>query len=526
MANLGIKVEDVLKKFYEVQPDGRIKGLYAIREKGQPEGKLLWYVFGSNNATYHSSGNDCVIRDINQSNSGYLGRLKAAFEKARQEERKIFWLVLVYGDGIGLPPSGYDWMASVELRVNLDRITASLSMRNYPVGKGRPGYFGPGCVRIDQDRYFSTTFISCKDETGEFTSQYMDPYFRIYDNRPYHDIVEVVVEVEEEAWEQDTDTEGSPAEAVPRLTGAENILLYGVPGAGKSHLIKAKYCDDAAYMERVVFHPEYTYSDFVGQILPQVEKVQGEETEERLRYRFTPGPFTRVLQKAWKDPGHYYYLVIEELNRGNAPAIFGEMFQLLDRKREEEDYPEEELGESTYGISSYDVAGEVYGDGTRQVRILSNLYVLATMNTADQNVFTMDTAFQRRWAMKPVRNDIAGARHADSRIEGSEVTWLAFASVINDLVLDANEQMISSEDKRLGAYFASPGELSVDRFPGKVLKYLWDDAFKMDRDILFGSRYKSLEDVITAYEEAPGDRLEAVLAEQVYRKMYSFRRGQ
>ena len=127
--------------------------------------------------------------------------------------------------------------------------------------------------------------------------------------------------------------------------------------------------------------------------------------------------------------------------------------------------------------------------------------------------------------MKPVRNDIAGARHADSRIEGSEVTWLAFASVINDLVLDANEQMISSEDKRLGAYFASPGELSVDRFPGKVLKYLWDDAFKMDRDILFGSRYKSLEDVITAYEEAPGDRLEAVLAEQVYRKMCSYRRG-
>ena len=125
-------------------------------------------------------------------------------------------------------------------------------------------------------------------------------------------------------------------ESVKRKTGAENILLYGVPGAGKSHEIKTKYCDDEKYMERVVFHPDYTYSDFVGQILPRVEKDK--DGNDKLKYVFTPGPFTKLLKNAQNDPGNYYYLVIEELNRGNAPAIFGEVFQLLDRK-DEEDFP-------------------------------------------------------------------------------------------------------------------------------------------------------------------------------------------
>lgn len=189
MANYGIKVETVLGKFYDVRQDETIKGLYEVRKKENPEEDIMWYFFSSNNATYHSSGNDCVVRDINQSNSGYLKRLKAAFEKAKRQDKKIFWLVLVFGDGIDLAPDGYDWLASIELRVSLDDITASLSMRKYPVGKGKEGYFEPCCVRVDQDKYFNTTFISCKDENGEFTSKYMNEYFTLYDNRPYHDIV-------------------------------------------------------------------------------------------------------------------------------------------------------------------------------------------------------------------------------------------------------------------------------------------------------------------------------------------------
>ena len=303
-----------------------------------------------------------------------------------------------------------------------------------------------------------------------------------------------------------------------RKTGAENILLYGVPGAGKSHEIKTKYCSDEKFMERVVFHPDYTYSDFVGQILPRVEK--DESGNEKLKYVFTPGPFTKMLKKAEKDPDHYYYLVIEELNRGNAPAIFGEIFQLLDRKDEDE-FPPEEVGESEYGISNYEVATEVYEDEEHPVRIPSNMYILATMNTADQNVFTLDTAFQRRWDMRQIENKFDESEHSKDIIEGTKVNWGAFATVINDMVLEINVDMASSEDKRLGTYFAKKKELEVNRFPEKVLKYLWDDAFKMDKTAIFNENCKSLEEVVATYETTTNDKLAAVLRLSVYEKLLS-----
>lgn len=303
-----------------------------------------------------------------------------------------------------------------------------------------------------------------------------------------------------------------------RKTGAENILLYGVPGAGKSHEIKTQYCSDEKYIERVVFHPDYMYSDFVGQILPRVEN--DESGNDKLKYVFTPGPFTKMLKKAEDDPDNYYYLVIEELNRGNAPAIFGEIFQLLDRKDEDE-FPAEEVGESEYGISNYEVAKEVYEDEKHLVRIPSNMYILATMNTADQNVFTLDTAFQRRWNMRQIENNFEKCDHSKDIIVGTKVNWGAFAAVINSMVIDINVDMASSEDKRLGTYFAKKKELEVNRFPEKVLKYLWDDAFKMDKAAIFNENCKSLEDVVVTYETATTDKLAAVLRLSVYEKMLS-----
>lgn len=301
-----------------------------------------------------------------------------------------------------------------------------------------------------------------------------------------------------------------------RKTGAENILLYGVPGAGKSHEIKKEYCDNEKFMERVVFHTDYTYSDFVGQILPRVEK--DEDGNEKLKYVFTPGPFTKMLKKAQNDPDNYYYLVIEELNRGNAPAIFGEIFQLLDRK-EEDEFSSSEAGESEYGISNYEVAKEVYDDEMHTIRIPSNMYILATMNTADQNVFTLDTAFQRRWNMKQIENNFEKSEHSKDIIEGTKVSWGAFATVINEMIIDNNVDMASSEDKRLGTYFAKKKELEADRFSEKVLKYLWDDAFKMDKNAIFNENCKSLEDVVITYEKATSDKLASVLRLSVYEKM-------
>lgn len=597
MANLNIKVENVLKRFYDIKSDSEIKGLYEVRHlNAGDEDDIMWYYFSSNNATYHSSGKDCVIRDINQSNSAYLERLKSAFEKAKNKNRKIFWLVMVYGDEIGLSPNNYDWMASIELLVNLDSITASLSMRKYPQKDTEPC-----CIRCEQDKYFNTTFMSCKGKDGKFTDMYMKEYFEHFDSRPYHDVIKVLGE---SSIEDDVDNEkeysvqelgdilrnmydtaddkmqvaaiyifgikyakkiiesnykvGDIIKAsslnesyfeelnkainvyrclhtnkygisikdvdntkennfinnkTSRVTGATNILLYGVPGSGKSYTIKKDYCFDKRYMERVVFHPEYTYSDFVGQILPRV-------IDEKLKYVFTPGPFTKMLKKAENDPGNMYYLVIEEINRGNAPAIFGEIFQLLDRKDEDGDYDPSEIGESEYGICNYDVANEVYGNSEKQVKIPSNMSVLATMNTADQNVFTLDTAFQRRWNMRQIRNTMPEDQAA-KMIKGTRVNWGAFATVINDIVIDSNSDIASSEDKRLGAYFIKQKELEVDKFPEKILKYLWDDAFKMDKDSIFKEEYKSLEDIINAYETTEGDKLATVLRADVYNKMLS-----
>ncbi len=298
-----------------------------------------------------------------------------------------------------------------------------------------------------------------------------------------------------------------------RLTGGKNILLYGVPGAGKSHRIAKQYCADGRRIERVVFHPDYTYSDFVGQILPRV--VDGQ-----LKYIFTPGPFTKMVEKAWKDPGNYYYLIIEEINRGNAPAIFGEIFQLLDRK-DSENYPTDVVGESEYGISNYEVASIVYDDSEHEVRIPSNMYVLATMNTADQNVFTLDTAFQRRWKMEHIPNKFVfeNGSHALDSIQGTSLNWGTFATVINDLIIEVNKDISSSEDKRLGAYFVKASELAPTIFPEKVLKYLWDDAFKMDKDAVFNSKFGSLEEVIEVYESSPSDKLQSVLRAELYAKM-------
>lgn len=293
-----------------------------------------------------------------------------------------------------------------------------------------------------------------------------------------------------------------------RVTGGTNILLYGVPGSGKSHKITTEYCNDESRMERLVFHPDYMNTDFVGQILPVV-KENGDIT-----YSFVPGPFTRILKKAIGNPTKHFYLIVEELNRGNAPGIFGEIFQLLDRDKN---------GTSVYGINNSVIAEEVYGDKTKQIRIPSNLSLLATMNTADQNVFTLDTAFQRRWTMEMIENDVEASDYAGYFIADSQYTWSIFNSVVNNQILETSNQTLSSEDKRMGAYFISSKILNKEyiqelpsndeqvlnefneknkRFAEKVLKYLLDDAFKFNRGALFNvNEFASLEAIIKHFTD-------------------------
>lgn len=290
-----------------------------------------------------------------------------------------------------------------------------------------------------------------------------------------------------------------------RVTGGSNVLLYGVPGSGKSWTIKSEYCDDESKIERIVFHPDYAYSDFIGQILPNV-------FDGMVSYKFRPGPFTSLLKKAYTNPRKEYFLIIEEINRGNAPAIFGDVFQLLDRNME---------GTSEFGITNEDIATIVYRNPNNKVRIPSNMTILGSMNTSDQNVFTLDTAFQRRWYMRMIENTFIDHAYANMFILDTSVTWRKFCEVINNEIITKNIRMTSSEDKRLGAYFVRSVDLKYHyeaddsgltereriqarllnyRFAEKVLKYLWDDAFKFSREDIFKNTiYKSLEEVVNHF---------------------------
>ena len=299
-----------------------------------------------------------------------------------------------------------------------------------------------------------------------------------------------------------------------RKIGGANTILYGVPGAGKSWTIKHEYCDDESLMERLVFHPDYTYSDFVGQILPHIAE------DGSVNYEFTPGPFTKLVRKAYLNPDKMYYLVIEEVNRGNAPAIFGDVFQLLDRDKD---------GSSEYVITNADIAKIVYQNENHKVSIPSNMSILCTMNTSDQNVFTLDTAFQRRWNMRLIKNKFHDAENekkfAGTNILDTKVTWEGFFTEINKIILSKNIRMTSSEDKRLGTHFVCEEDLIYkegdekqnSRFPEKVLKYLWDDAFKFTKEDIFDlDKVKSLEDVIELFVGSKGNDRFLVFKENIY----------
>lgn len=336
-----------------------------------------------------------------------------------------------------------------------------------------------------------------------------------------------------------------------RKQGGINILLYGVPGSGKSWTIEHEYCKSGTIVERLVFHPDYTNADFIGQILPVVDPV-----DKMVTYEFTPGPFTNILKEAYNNPSKPYVLIIEEINRGNAPAIFGDVFQLLDRTVEAKvmdgvSYPK---GTSEYGITNKNIAKVVYDDGKQKVRIPSNLSILGTMNTSDQNVFTLDTAFQRRWRMRLIENNFNNVRTslANAPILDTQITWRKFCETINGIIISNKAKMASAEDKRLGVYFVHESDLKFDDralpsgeyvtltaevdslmkkerlgtitetektrleqirdaiiqnrvFPEKVIKYLWDDAFKFNPEALFDTEVmESLEQVIRTFVYSRG----------------------
>lgn len=314
------------------------------------------------------------------------------------------------------------------------------------------------------------------------------------------------------------------------FTSPEQIIYYGVPGSGKSHEIKHKLeieykipeQQQDVFVERTVFHPEYTNADFIGQIMPKL--VQG-----KTDFVFKPGPFTSILKKALCDSQNRYVLIIEEINRGNAAAIFGELFQLLDRIDDASKTTSHDGSLNTYGkgwseyfvmnseINNYirdsddtfdgkalDING-IHFSANTGIRLPPNLSILATMNTSDQNVFTLDNAFQRRWDMKLIENVFGDTEEETNQRNAfvdseKQITWEKFQTAINIKIGKMSEDagLSSMEDKRLGCWFVKAVKqgneyiIPKELFAEKVLKYLWDDAFKFCREKVFNN-YTNLE---------------------------------
>ena len=316
-------------------------------------------------------------------------------------------------------------------------------------------------------------------------------------------------------------------------------IFFGAPGTGKSHKIDYNLFKDEhgnpigmgikevpeVRKFRTTFHPDYDYAQFVGAYKPRVDE---KSPDKKIIYSFVPQVFAKAYVKAWSlfidagrktTPENQVYLVIEEINRGNCAQIFGDIFQLLDRKNEGD-----EKGFSQYAIdadcdfaewletndgglkSVWEKYKETVGEG--KLKLPPNLNILATMNTSDQSLFPMDSAFKRRfdWEYVPISfTDEKGNEKEAAKYEidvpdanGKNYLWKNFVETVNDKILDLTE----SEDKQLGEFFIKPDNgkiISKERFLGKVMFYLWNEVCKDEHKngSFFRAKINDKEDFFT-----------------------------
>lgn len=326
-------------------------------------------------------------------------------------------------------------------------------------------------------------------------------------------------------------------EALNLLNGVKTIngnihyplqqIFYGAPGTGKSFKIDDIIKNGHYNSVRTTFHPDSDYSTFVGAYKPVMEDVrqqvvpvvinngislnqnEGSYEEKRIVYKFVKQAFTKAYLSSWRkyveDPEspQPQFLVIEEINRGNCAQIFGDLFQLLDRSDNGfSSYPieadtdlQKEVARSFKEDKEYKLSSNISIEGAvkdytsnyeatlsedvQEGRILllpPNLYIWATMNTSDQSLFPIDSAFKRRWdwVYIPIKNHEEESYKID--IDGAIYDWWGFLEKINNVI----GQVTSSEDKKLGYFFVKAPNKVVDakKFVGKVLFYLWNDVFK------------------------------------------------
>lgn len=269
-----------------------------------------------------------------------------------------------------------------------------------------------------------------------------------------------------------------------------NTIFYGAPGTGKSYKVEniLRSIPDEK-KERVTFHPEYDNASFVGGYKP-ISELNAAKGEEEIKYKFVPQTFVNIYIKAWKDLDSKYYLAIEEINRGNCAEIFGELFQLLDRNSNYSISPSKELKEHLQKELGIDHEGIKGG----KMKLPSNLILLATMNTSDQSLFPMDSAFKRRWAWEyvPINyNELNEDGSANTsfdylvKMDASKTfKWIDFIKAVNSQIkVNSNLGM----DKCIGNYFinAKNNEIEIEELVNKAIFYLWNDVFKDEENSIF-----------------------------------------
>lgn len=312
-------------------------------------------------------------------------------------------------------------------------------------------------------------------------------------------------------------------------------IFYGAPGTGKSHVINELTAGKAVV--RTTFHPDTDYSTFVGAYKPTTKSVpvmtvigkeavlvkdnEGNEmTEDKIVYKFVSQAFLQAYVEAWKkycavqenEEPLDEYLVIEEINRGNCAQIFGDLFQLLDRgDKGFSVYPimadsdmKEMLKKEFAGLEikkkesinalfkgGKDIVAQVLkGD---ILLLPNNLYIWATMNTSDQSLFPIDSAFKRRWDWKYMPIDTK-KENWNIEVDGKKYSWADFLEAVNEQIFEVTK----SEDKKLGFYFCRANNHVVDaeKFVGKVIFYLYNDVFKdygYDRKMFLGEDGKAIQ---------------------------------
>lgn len=470
----------------------------------------------------------------------FMDKTREAYLFAKEKQMRFF-LFTIFNKDIAMARNilyydPRDYLLAIE--TNIDQEESRRDLRSmYDYLDSYIGNNGPvSYLRCSWDKHqsgvYQASFIKIFDKGTPIVNDLIS-YMTYFDSRPYMNSISAAKSKVEETPVTDM---GYP----------HNRIVFGAPGTGKSYRLERDSKVFGDNMERVTFHPHYSYSQFIGTYKPMKDR---DKADGAITYEFVPGPFMRIYKEAVKpeNADKNYLLLIEEINRANAAAVFGDVFQLLDRKHGRSEYP---IGTSedikNYLLSEWFGNDAEYSDDEirecSQLSLPPNMYIWATMNSADQGVNPMDTAFKRRWDFEyiGVDDEEQTAEIEDYYIpfymdikKRSYLKWKDVRNGINQIL--SRDDCKVNEDKLLGPFFISKtvldeiGEIKAQRdklrdektvgadfteinrkeeqfikaFESKVIMYLFEDVMKMNPSKIFPNHKgrKIFSDICRTFEE-------------------------